>query len=155
MSFQIQALASDPFAPLFELTDAELARRGCERRTVDSVPGYPCRVSLADASLGETVLLVHYEHRSTASPFRASHAVYVREGAWQTKPAPGAVPRMLRSRVISLRGFDREGFLITAELAEGMALEAHLDTMLEDPDVDTIDLHFAAPGCFAARAVRT
>ncbi len=79
--FQIQALPAAPFTPLFELPEDELAARGAVRRVADAKPGFPCRVSLADAEPGETVILAHYEHQPADSPFRASHAVYVRKDA--------------------------------------------------------------------------
>ena len=90
------------------------SRRGARRpgallRVADPSPGFPCRVSLCDAEPGETVLLVHYEHQPAASPFRASHAVYVRRGAVQAHPAPGEVPEMLRRRLLSVRAFDDAG----------------------------------------------
>src|SRR5437588_360549 len=80
MSFIVSALPAEPFRPLFGLSDEVLAERGVIRRTVDAKPGFPCRVSLEDAEPGETVLLLNYEHQSADTPFRASHAIYVREG---------------------------------------------------------------------------
>jgi Protein of unknown function (DUF1203) len=64
------------------------------------------------------------------------------------------VPEMFRSRTLSLRGFDRAGMLITADLAEGKALETAIETIFEDSSVSYIHIHFAKPGCYAARADR-
>lgn len=46
MSFRITGLDPSPFAPLFALSDAELAARGMRRRFADEPVGFPCRVSL-------------------------------------------------------------------------------------------------------------
>jgi len=40
--------------------------------TVDTEPGYPCRVSLSDAKVGERVLAVSFSHYNVNSPYRAS-----------------------------------------------------------------------------------
>src|SRR5262245_10497551 len=110
MSFRIVGLAPESFVPLFSMTDAQLAAHGAVRRIADEKPGYPCRVSLTDAEPGQPVILVHYEHHPVASPYRASHAIYVREGE-ATYDAVDQVPDALRSRLLSVRGFDKGGFL--------------------------------------------
>src|ERR1700704_5613952 len=100
MSFQVSALPADEFRPLFGLSDAALAERGVIRRTVDAKPGFPCRVSLEDAEPGETVLLLNYEHQSADTPFRASHAIYVREDGPEARLGAGEVPGLFRHRVM-------------------------------------------------------
>jgi hypothetical protein len=117
-------------------------------------PGFPCRVSLSDAEVGEEVVLVHYQHQPVSSPFRASHAVYVRPNAQQANPAKDEVPIMLRSRILSLRGFDRQGMMVAADLVEGVQLEQSVEAIFLDPAVAYIHIHFAKPGCYAARVDR-
>lgn len=154
MTFRIFALPMAPFTPLFALDNETLAGRGARRVTADAKPGFPCRVSLVDATPGETLILAHWEHQNADSPFRASHALYVRERAEQAHLAIGEVPELLRLRTLSLRGFDAAGMLVTADLAEGRALEPALETMLGMPEVAYVHLHYAKPGCYAARADR-
>jgi hypothetical protein len=154
MTFRITALPAAPFAPLFAMSDAALASLGARRVVADAGHGFPCRISLADAELGETLILTHFEHHPVATPFRASHAIYVRAAAAEARPAPGEVPPMLRSRLLSLRGFDAEGMLRAAEVADGTALEPAIETMLADRTIAYLHLHFARPGCYAARVER-
>jgi hypothetical protein len=154
MSFRISALPRDSFAHLFHLSDAELAAQGALRRRADAKPGFPCRISLADAEIGEEVILAHFEHHSARTPFRASHAVYVRPHAVQARPAAGDVPALLRSRILSLRAFDAAGLMIDADLADGHALEPAVERMLGNVAVDYIHIHYAKPGCYAARIDR-
>lgn len=58
MGFRISALNADEFSHLVGLDDVSLAENGARRMTVDLKPGYPCRVTLEDAEIGESVLLV-------------------------------------------------------------------------------------------------
>ena len=154
MSFRVVALPAEPFAPLFALSDAELRLRGAVRRVADRTPGFPCRVSLRDAEPGETVILVHHEHQPADTPYRAGHAIYVREGAVQAHPAVGEVPEMLRRRLLSVRAFDAAGMMTDADVVDGRALEPALHRMLADGAVAYLHLHNARPGCCAARVDR-
>jgi len=83
MAFRIHALPAQPFREYFTMTTRELAeRRACLMRVGEN-PGLPCSVSLQDARLGETVLLVNHEHQPAATPFRDSHAIFVGQGVEQ------------------------------------------------------------------------
>jgi hypothetical protein len=154
MPFQIHALPAEPFAALSALSDADLAARLVQRQLVESCPGYPCRVSLEDARVGETVYLLHYTHQAAATPFRASHAIYVREGVACAAVPPGEVPEMIRNRIISLRAFDASGMMVNADLAEGEVVATRIESLFQHPDTDYLHLHFAKQGCFAARVSR-
>ena len=154
MSFRIHALPANDFQYLSTLSEAELFARLIRRMVADKRPGFPCRVSLEDARPGETVFLLNYVHQPADSPFRASHATYVREGVPTAAPAPGEVPDMIRNRLISLRAFDDEGMLTAADVADGADVPAAIETMFANPDVACIHLHFAKQGCYAARVDR-
>ncbi|QQA43417.1 DUF1203 domain-containing protein [Pelagovum pacificum] len=154
MSFQINALDPAPFAPLFTMSEAELVGRHARRVTADSAPGFPCRVSMADAAVGDRLILLHYEHMPAHSPFRASHAIYIREGAERARLAPGEVPEVLARRLLSVRAFDGDDMMVAAEVVEGTSLGPVLSDWLEDAGVAFVDIHYARPGCFAGRAVR-
>ncbi|MEM7488951.1 MAG: DUF1203 domain-containing protein [Pseudomonadota bacterium] len=154
MTFQIHPLSAEPFAPLFEMSDDALAARGARRTVADAHPGFPCRVTLEDAAPGEEVILANHVHQPANTPYRASHAVYVRKGASPSRPAPGTVPDVLARRVLAVRGFDADGMMHAAEIVDGTALAAALEGMLSDDRVAYAHIHFAARGCFAARATR-
>jgi hypothetical protein len=151
MTFQLAALPAAPFAPLFALSEEALAGTGGVRRVADRSPGFPCRVSLRDAEPGESVLLVNYEHQPARSPFRSTHAIYVRHGAVQAHLEPGEVPEMLRMRLLSVRAFDDAGMLVDADVVEGRAVEAVIERLLGVPEAAYLHVHFARPGCYAAR----
>lgn len=154
MDFIISGLPRARFEALFGLTEADLAARGVVRQRVHAHPGSPCRVSLEDAAVGEDVLLLNYEHQPAASPYRASHAIFVREGAAEYQPVPGAVPEVLRRRILSVRAFDAAGMMVAAEVVPGSTLEPVIAASLGDPRTAYLHLHNAGPGCFAARVDR-
>ncbi|WP_324752842.1 DUF1203 domain-containing protein [Roseovarius sp. Pro17] len=154
MTFQVHALSPQPFADLFTLPDTQLAARRARRVIVRENPGTPCRVTLEDAEIGETVLLINFDHLPVDSPYRASHAIFVREGASQAHPAMDEVPHVLKLRLISLRVFDDADMMITADVAEGEDLHEALMHAFSDPNATYIHLHYAKPGCFAASVTR-
>lgn len=154
MSFRITGLPAEDFAPLFDLSDDELAARGAVRRIADArEPGYPCRISLTDSRPGDELILVNYEHHPAASPYRMRFAVYVRRGEKQFD-AVGEVPAQLRCRTLALRAFDDNAMMVGWELIEGSDLEAAIERLLADPRAAYLHAHYAAPGCYAARIDR-
>lgn len=154
MSFQIVALPLEPFAPLFALDDDALRALGARRYVADRQPGFPCRVSLAAAAPGERVVLVPYVHQDADSPYRASGPIFVRENARPITLDAGAVPELLRSRVLSVRAYDADALMLSADVVEGGNLEGVIELMLADRRVAYLHVHFARPGCFACRVDR-
>ncbi|SPW32236.1 Protein of uncharacterised function (DUF1203) [Elizabethkingia miricola] len=78
-NFKIQGLDHKIFSPLFALSDEELAKRNIIRKTVDKANAFPCRISLEDAEIGESVLLLSFEHLKTNSPYNSAGAIFIRE----------------------------------------------------------------------------
>ena len=154
MDFQISGLPLARFAPLFALSDAELAKRNIVRQVVATSPGTPCRVSLQDAEPGERVLLLNYEHLPVTSPYRATHAIFVRENAVEAKPQVNEIPEVLGRRLLSLRAYDAKGMMLAADVVQGREMQSVIQAMLADANVEYIHAHNAKPGCFAARIDR-
>ena len=59
-NFRIVGLPLAQFERLFSLDNNELAQKGARRLIVDAKPGFPCRVSLQDAEIGERVILARF-----------------------------------------------------------------------------------------------
>jgi hypothetical protein len=135
MGFQIQSLAAENFEHLFVLTDAELAQQHACKMVVTENLGAPCRVSLVDAEVGETVVLTHFTHQSADTAYRASHAVYVREGVSARTIAENKVPKVLRSRLISILSFDEDHMMVGGDVAPGEDLAAALTAAFENDGV--------------------
>jgi len=154
MPFRIRGLPAENFAPLFALSDEELKQQGAVRRFADDRdPGYPCRVSLTDSKAGDELILTNYEHHDVASPYRMRFAIFVRKGE-ETYDAVDTVPEQLRKRTLALRAFDADAMMVGWELVGGAKLEGAIARQLADPRAAYLHVHFAAPGCYAARVER-
>lgn len=152
MDFTVSGLSPEPFVPLYGLSDSELAKRRARRVVVDG-SGFPERIELRDAEPGETLLLVNFEHQSADTPYRSSHAIYVREGATE-RWSGGHLPEVMRQRLLSLRAFSADGSMVDADVVEGREAEPLIERLLSDPAVAYIHAHYARPGCYAARIDR-
>ena len=106
-SYRVKGLDPAPFKPLFGLSDSELADRGIVRMTVTS-PTFPCRVSLTDRAIGETVLLLNHVSHDVANPYRAAHAIFFSQGEEEAADYVDVVATVFYKRVLSLRGFDAD-----------------------------------------------
>jgi len=154
MSFQFVALAPEPFAPLFALSDDALRSRGILRRVADSTPGFPCRVSLEDAAIGEELLLLPFEHQPGDSPYRASGPVYVSRNAQQAQPAPGEVPACVVDRLVSVRGYDAGHLMVEAAVCEGARVQEEIARQFANASVAYLHVHNARPGCYSCAVIR-
>ena len=152
MNFTVSGLSPEPFLPLYGLGDNELAERRAQRVVVNG-SGFPERIEMRDAQPGETLLLVNFEHQPADTPYRSSHAVYVREGATETWVGDH-LPEVMRKRLLSLRGFSAGGSMVDADVAEGREAEPVIERLFGDPSVAYIHAHYAKPGCYAARIDR-
>ncbi|MGH6797851.1 MAG: DUF1203 domain-containing protein, partial [Roseiarcus sp.] len=81
MSFRITGLDAAPFRRFYGLSDEELQSYGVKRLIADTKPGFPDRIELRDVEQGEALLLLNYLHQPADTPYRASHAIFVREWA--------------------------------------------------------------------------
>ena len=154
MAYRIEGLSPEPFEPLFGLSDEALAAQGALRVTADGKPGFPCRITLEDAEPGETLLLLNHVSQEAPTPYRASHAIFVREGATEAARYVDETPPVFASRTLSLRGFDAEGMMQGAVLALPGEADAKIRALFEQPGIVAIHAHNAIRGCFAARIER-
>lgn len=155
MTFRVQGLEAGEFSHLFGLTDTELARVGARRYVVDAKPGFPDRVEVRDLEVGESAILLNYEHQPAATPYRSAHAIFVGEGADRALDLIDTIPEAIRSRPTSLRAFTATGEMLHADLATGAELEPLIATFLADPSVAYLHVHYAKRGCYAARIIRS
>ena len=153
MAYRIKGIDPAPYRPLFGLSDDELAERGAVRMTVTD-PTFPCRVSLTDRALGETVLLVNHVSHDAANPYRATHAIFVTEADEDPAEYVDQVPPVFETRVLSLRGFDRDGMMADAILTLPGEADAGIRKLFANPAIETIHAHNATRGCFSAKIER-
>ncbi len=153
MAYRIQGLSPEPFKHLFGLPDEELAKQGVVRMTVTD-PAFPCRVSLTDRDLGEKVLLLNHVSHDVANPYRATHAIFITETDQDPAEYVDEVPPVFEKRVLSLRGFDRDGMMADAILTQAGEADAGIRRLFANPEIETIHAHNAVRGCFSAKIER-
>lgn len=154
VNFQIVPLRRDEFESLFPMPDPELHARGIRRVTADSKPGFPCRVSLEDAEIGETLLLLPYAHHRTDSPYRASGPIYVRQSAATAAPAVNVVPEYVSRRLVSVRAYDTADMMVEADVTEGTKLAGCVRRLFAYERVAYLHVHNAKAGCYSCRIDR-
>ena len=117
-------------------------------------PTFPCRVSLTDRAIGESVLLLNHVSHDAANPYRATHAIFVTEGAEQAAEYVDQVPPVFEKRVLSLRGFDKDGMMTDAVLTQLGEADAGIRKLFSNPEIEMIHAHNATRGCFSAKIER-
>jgi Protein of unknown function (DUF1203) len=153
-SFQILGISHEQFEPLFLLSNEQLKEHGAERRIATESPGYPCRISLEDAGVGEELLLLPYLHQPAASPYRSSGPIFVRRGAKQRRLGVGEVPSYVSSRLMSVRAYDAAHMMVAASVCEGVHAAQELEKYFSNDQVEYIHLHNAKQGCFSCQVIR-
>jgi hypothetical protein len=155
MAFRITGLSPEPFRYLYGLSDQELALHGVKRYMADKSPGFPDRIEMRDASVGEKLLLLNHVCQPANTPYRASHAIFVREGAENTFDRVDEVPDVMRTRLLSLRAYDAEGMMLDADVVDGKEIEAVIWQLFASPHVAYIHAHNAKRGCYSGQIDRT
>jgi hypothetical protein len=80
-------------------------------------------------------------------------AIYVRKGDVRYDEID-TVPDQLRARALAARAFDESGMMTGFELVDGRELEGAIGRLFGRAEAHYLHLHFAAPGCYAARVDR-
>ncbi|MBY0613372.1 MAG: DUF1203 domain-containing protein [Beijerinckiaceae bacterium] len=154
MNFRITGLSPEPFQPFYGLGEAELERHGIKRYVVDHAPGFPDRVEMREAVPGETVLLLNHVCQPANSPYRATHAIFVREGASDTYDRVNEIPEVMRARLLSLRAYDDAGMILDADIVDGAEMVPLIERLFAVPGVSYIHAHNARRGCYSGRIDR-
>lgn len=155
MTYQITGLKREDFASLFEMDDADLVKQGARRVVATSKPGFPCRVSLQDAELGESLILFNHVSHDVATPYRSSYAIFVRENGEEVETYTDTIPPVFEGRPMAFRGFDAAGMLVGATLALPGQADAKIRELFVSGEIAYIHAHNAAHGCFSARIDRS
>jgi hypothetical protein len=154
MGFRVTGLSPEPFKHLFGLPEEELSKHGVKRYIADENPGFPCRIEMRDAEYGQTLLLVNHIYQPADTLYRGMHAIFIREGATDTYDRVNQVPEVMRVRLLSLRGFDKIGMMLDADVVEGSEVERVIQRMLSNSEISYIHVHNAKRGCYSGRVDR-
>ena len=153
MSFRVRGLSPEPFRKYFAMSDDELKGIGA-RRVVADDDGYPCRVSLEEAPIGEELVLVNYEHQPGHTPYQSRHAIYVCRSSTEAFDQVDVVPETIASRLISVRAFDADHMMIDADVVDGTKAAEVFERLLGNPEAQYLHVHNAKRGCYAAHVGR-
>ena len=115
---------------------------------VDEKPGYPCRVSLEDAKIGEEVILLPYEFHKTNSPYQSRGPIFVRKGIVTKQLENNEIPVMLNHRLLSFRGYDKDGLMKEATTEKGENTKRVIEQIFENSEIEYIHIHNSSPGCY-------
>ena len=155
MTYRIEGLNPENFAGLFAMDAAGLESVHARRVTAGADMGWPCRVSLLDAKVGESLILLHHLSHDVATPYRSAYAMYVREAAAAAATFVDETPPVFEGRPMAFRAFNSEGMLVNAALALPGQADNRIRELLEDDRISYIHAHNAAHGCFSARIDRS
>lgn len=153
-NFRLVALDKKLFSDLFDLSENELEKKGIRKMVVDEFPGFPCRVSLADAEIGEEVILLNFEHHNVGSPYKSGGPIFVRKATETAFPEINEIPKMFNHRLLSIRGFDKEATMIFADVTSGDNLKEKINQILDNQTIEYLHIHNAKPGCYNCLVTR-
>lgn len=154
MTYQISGLSPRLAEPFEGIDDAQLTTLGAVRMVATSKPGFPCRISLADAEVGEEIILFHHVSHDVDSPYRSAYAIFIRTGLTEAAHYIDEIPPVFQDRNLAMRAFGKDAMLKTAMLSLSGNADKSIRELFELDEVAYIDVHNAAYGCFAARVER-
>jgi len=154
--FQVSGIPAYVVDEFRQLPDDELKKRRAIRVVADTKPGFPCRVSLKDAEVGETVFLFNFEHLAGDSPYRSAGPIFVRESATETYSRKNEFPDVLRvpGRLFSVRAYDKNDMLVAADVVASADLDQVIQRLFSDKKTVYLHVHNARPGCYSCRIDR-
>jgi Protein of unknown function (DUF1203) len=152
--YRMTGLNPRDFSHLVGLDEVKLREFGATRTVAVEEDGYPCRVSLMDARVGDPLLLLNFTHLHTHSPYASRTAIYINERATYAGEFVDTVPPMLQRRLLSVRAYDGADMMIDADVVDGKIAEETIARFLSNQGVRFLQIHFAKRGCFAARVDR-
>ena len=154
MGFRISGLSPEPFRHLYGLSNEELEREGVKRYVADKRPGFPDRIEMRDADIGQRLLLLNHVCQPADTPYRATHAIFIREGAEETYDRIDEVPQVMRIRLLSLRAYDSSDMMVDADVVDGREIETIIGRLFGNAQVAYIHVHNAKRGCYSGRIER-
>ncbi len=128
---------------------------GLQPILVDESPGYLCRHCLRDPNAGEMVYLFSYSPFIAPRPYRSVGPIFVHATVCDPYDRAGEVPKSLGHRLLSVRAYRSDDFLVAADVVQGRELEGMIERFFGQDHVAYVDIHNARPGCFVCRAHRS
>ncbi len=154
MKYRIEGIDATAFSHHFNLTDHQLTEANVIRCIADAEHAFPCRVSLLDAAIGESLLLINYQHQPANNAYQSRHAIYVNENATTAAVFENEIPEQMKRRLLSIRAYDQADMMLDADVVDGVNAESTIKQFLYSAQAAYLHIHYAKRGCFAARVDR-
>lgn len=122
-----------------------------ERVIADQPVGYPCRVCLTDAAVGDALVLG--PHRVGTGVYATTGPIFVHADGCARFSGDG-IPEAIARRQLAVRAHDADGRLRGGEVIDGEALAELAGRWLADPTIAELRVFHARAGCYACRVVR-
>lgn len=148
INFQVTNIQLKDIQTFLNAEEMNFENLNVKKMIVDEKPGYPCRLSLEDAEIGEEVLLLPYEHHKVNSPYQSSGPVFIRTNAKEANLNQNEIPMMLHHRLLSVRVYDVNAMMIDARTIKGEQLEATTQDVFSNIAAKYIQVHNSGPGCY-------
>jgi hypothetical protein len=97
--------------------------------------------------------LMSYNPFRGESPYSAPGPVFV-HAAGCVEFSGDRLPEQLRRRLLAVRAYDADHFMLESDIVDGDELEALVGRMFTNGRVAYVHVHFAKAGCFAVRIDR-
>ena len=140
--------------PIDPVTADALRAKGGEVYVADTSPGFPCRQCLRDAAVGEELILVSHDPFEIDSPYRSASPIFLHRLPCGRPEPSNELPTQLTRRQLSVRAFDGSAMMLDADVIDGTALGATIESLFEDPAIERLHVHNAQRGCWATSVVR-
>jgi len=154
INFKVKAIEYKNVSHLFKLTDEELSKLAAARIVVDEKPGFPCRISLQEANIGETIIALSYSHHNVNSPYKSSGPIFIRADVTTAQPETNEIPAILTHRLLSIRAYDCDHMMINATITQGEELKKAIQSFFANESILYLHIHNANPGCFNCHVER-
>ena len=103
----------------------------------------------------DEAILFNYFHHDVTSPYRSMGPIFIKFDSKKCNLPPDSLPEIIiPQRRFSIRAFDINAIIIDAEIVLSENFREYVDEKFQNKDVNYLQIHFAAYGCWAFDIVR-
>ncbi len=113
----------------------------------------PCRHCLRWAQPGERVILFPYASIPSGHPYFETGPIFVHADECERYGATNEYPADFRNGRV-FRAYDADYNMIDAEVMNGNEPEAVIESLLQNPETEFVDVRSVTRGCFTFRVQR-
>ena len=142
--FSISAIATEVAARIRRTLVDDFGNQLLARRADPA----PCRHCLRITKPGERLIVFAYQPFASAGPYAEVGPVFVHAADCEAYADRGVFPEDFRNRVLTIRGYNAEGTIETAELSAAGNPEGSIDRLFSNERLSFIHVRNPAWGCY-------